>query len=549
MPLILCVAPKRTLSIGFRPRVILVPVLCLMAAGCFEAKEAHVGPESEHSQRSVDAGRVDDAHDLNDGGATNQVDEHLDAAWNDSADSDDSESCVATDSDAGAFAPREAVPQGPCDSPPVTQRAKQPQRELNVPLGEPLWFDVGDSIVIDRSNPSESKTRGKLDIGALVEVSPLAERRLLAGIQRAATEAVGKDPAGTCGTDELTLLGFDDPDRPEVLARTPIPGDIALITSVKSESSWRVYVVADEIDQQCIGPTKRTRLYVFDLDGSFRQLEQIDLGGDVAVAERRGDLLVLIDGTYDRLGRTKGDGPSARVVVLGTTGGTTISARAPAPFVGWYQPPLSLGLVGNVLGLLADDWASGGLRYVRYDSSDPSELRVLSDCTSLALSGHELGVFFGDRVIAATWAAAFGEGAPVTNRLVEIDAQCQKKRELASAWVVEAKSSGVAIELAASEGLLEARLLESTTGDVIASAHVKTQVGFDAQPWYASVVREPRSPARGDSMDPGVVCVPMKDAGCEYFSFSARAIASCTPAMSSRDGRLTGACVSSLDMD
>jgi len=376
---------------------------------------------------------------------------------------------------------------GPCDHTPNTHRlAVWPQELVSISHEDALWLDVARRAVLDISDPAAPRLRSRLDTDGLSQISPLTERRVLAVRARDPDDVISAEGSAKSHPDQLLVIGFDDPDAPKRLTRVDIPGEIALVAAVEDDSTTRVFVLSDEIERRCFEPTKQSYLYTFALeDDTLVQLGKLDLGDDVAVAERRGNYLVLIDGTYYRV--TRGGGmyePSLRVVELTGREVPVVSKRTPGgPLAGASWPALVLSVTKDVLTTIARDWKASGLRFTRYQLDREAAPRVLFDCSNDALDSHfeplaSVSVL-GERVIVRGAAARINDG-PLMQELIEVNTSCETQREEQLVGLTDVPNVGVAFEATVSDThLLEVRLRNANKPGVIATASVQIAEGLE----------------------------------------------------------------------
>jgi hypothetical protein len=382
---------------------------------------------------------------------------------------------------AGAAAPSQTFPGGPCDTLPQTQRIRVwpwPLQEIS--SSNALWLDPMRGVAIDLSDPAQPRLRGELKPDDLVDLTRLTEHRMVAARQRVPYDVSEAENSATTHPDELLLLSFDDPDAPRELAQIDIPGEVALVTSVQDEAGTRVFVISDEIERRCAGPTKQSFLYTFAYEAdTLTQLDKLELGDDLAVAERRADYLLLFDGTYLNLERRDNTRePSLRVVKLTSTAVPILSERAAAPFVGIMPPDLEAAFSGDILTTVTRNYKGPGLRFMRYELGETNTLRVLSDCLNEALdydrfdaSAGKLSVL-GERIIVGGSAAAINDG-PLTQEVIEVNPACETLQEEYQVGLIDVPNVRVAIELTASdEETLEVRLLSPAQPGITASTRV-----------------------------------------------------------------------------
>ena len=432
---------------------------------------------------------------------------------------------VDTQPDAAAPAPSSA---GPCDSAPQTQRLRDwPPRLQEISRTDGLWLDPTRAAVLDVSDATHPRLRGALSVGALLEVTPVAERRLVAALSHRPPDVISTVDSATRFPDALLLLGFDDPDAPKQLANIEIPGEVALITATPD----KVLVISDELDLRCQGPTKQSFLYSFTFtDDTLVQLDKVPLGDDLAAAERRGDYLVLIDGTYLHVSHGQGNAPSLRVVSLKQAGSPVISEAAEAPFAGGTPPAIALAANDTALTLVGQDVkVSTGLRFLRYDLTDAAAPRVSSDCLnstldSIHLDGSTKVSVLGDRILLAGGFAAIGNG-PVINKLVEVNVNCEKQRERSTVALIDVPEAAVAIEVSVNDvRALETRLLDATHATPVATATVDVAQQLDVSQLEISALANIVAFARGTQTERGLLGVAVGQGELQLFSFSASTI-------------------------
>ena len=185
------------------------------------------------------------------------------------------------------------------------------------------------------------------------------------------------------------------------------------------------------------------------------QKEKLSLGDDLALAERRGDYLVLIDGTYLKLARGQARKPSLRIVSLAQEV-PAISEQADAPFVGYAPPSVKISVQGDVLLLASEDSKiSPNIRLRRYDLSDPNSPKLTSDCSNTAPNAVRLDssakvAVLGDRVFVEGYWASVANGA-VTNELIELNTACEMRRQEQSVNLIDVPGANVAIEVTIAE--------------------------------------------------------------------------------------------------
>ena len=389
---------------------------------------------------------------------------------------------------------------GPCDSAPVTQRLwdnRYPKEMQPISRDSGLWLDVARAAVIDVSDATAPRVRGKVDLGdaslapdagagsagwAEVTMTSLAERRAIAAVRHEPSYGeMSKADSDRRLPDDLLVLGFDDPDAPAVLQRLELPGDVALVSVLAPADgrAARVYVISDELELRCIGPSKQSYLYSFAFGAdTLVHTNKIALGDDLALAERRGDYLVLIDGTYVSLTRGEAHEPSLRTVSLKQEA-PVISGRAQAPFVGYTPPSIKMSVEADVLTLVSEDAkVQPGLHLRRYELSDTNSPNLISDCVSTAASNVRFdssakAAVLGDRVIVEGSWAAIGNG-PITNGLIELNTACETRRQEQSVNLIAVPGARVAIEVTASDPhTIRVQLLDANHNEAVSTAAVR----------------------------------------------------------------------------